>query len=217
MKSPCIYAIENMNTGKRYVGSASNFYSRKKAHLSFLRNKKHQNILLQRSWDKHGESAFRFIVLEIVQFDRQSLIEREQHWIDALEAADPAKGYNIAPKAWSVLGVKHGPEVTAKRLAALAARTPEQKAATSEKLAAARRGYKHKPETLARMRGQKRSDETRARMSIANSGRVVSQELRAKISATLSGRKTGPQSPETVAKRVASTRATKLAKKALPS
>lgn len=218
MKSPCIYAIRNNVTGKYYVGSASNFVGRRKVHLSRLRHGTHHSVLLQRAWDKYGESAFEFVVLEEVERSRTALIEREQYWIDSLDAANPRRGYNIAPLAWSSLGVKHGPEVTQKRLAALAARTPEQKAATAEKLAAARRGHKHSPETLAKMRGQKRTEETKRKIGQAHKGRVISQEQRRKIAAKLRGKKLGPQSPETIAKRVAATAATKAAKKirALP-
>lgn len=214
MKTSCIYAIRNTVTGKSYVGSASDFSGRKKCHLSRLRKGNHHSVILQRSWNKYGEDCFRFEILERVECVRDRLVEREQFWIDALKAADGKSGYNIAPIARSALGVKHRPEATAKRLATLAARTPEQKAETARKLAEARLGYKHKPETLAKMRGQKRTDETKARIGAAHKGRTIPHEMRERIANTLRGRKTGPQSPETIAKRVAATRATKLAKAA---
>lgn len=211
MISSCIYSIRNTFNGKAYVGSAVNFLSRKRCHLNRLRYNRHHSILLQRAWEKHGEGVFEFVVLEEV-VDRSNLIEREQHWIDTLRSADPAWGYNIAPKAGSRLGSKNSPEARAKMVAWQSQRTPEFNARVTAHL----KGRKHTEATLAKMRGQKRSDETRARMSVANRGKERSADQRARISATLTGRKTGPQSLETIAKRVAATRATKLAKAGVP-
>lgn len=54
------YIILNNKTGSLYVGSAKSFKLRWKTHLKELRTNKHINIHLQRSFNKHGESAFEF-------------------------------------------------------------------------------------------------------------------------------------------------------------
>lgn len=85
-----IYAIENHKNGKKYIGSSFEPNKRKIRHWYHLRHGKHVNAHLQRAWNKDGENAFVFSVLEVI--DEPSLLrEREQWWIDHL---DPQ--YNIA-------------------------------------------------------------------------------------------------------------------------
>lgn len=107
-----IYQIRNVINGRIYVGSAINLRKRLIAHRSLLDRGKHHSKVLQRSWHKHGANAFSFEVIEYVTPAR--LIEREQYWIDFVDATNPKTGFNIAPKAGSSLGRKHPPEVCAK-------------------------------------------------------------------------------------------------------
>ena len=60
-----IYKILNHNNNKFYIGSASNFLTRYKQHLSALKNNRHYNNILQRSYNKHGKEAYVFIILEV--------------------------------------------------------------------------------------------------------------------------------------------------------
>lgn len=78
-----IYAIINEQTEKFYVGSASNFRVRMLRHLSDLRNNRHCNVYLQRSYNKYGESSFHFEVLEELS-ESCNLLEKEQYWIGSL-------------------------------------------------------------------------------------------------------------------------------------
>lgn len=93
-----IYAILNLKNHKHYVGSAVNLRKRKGVHLAELRAGRHHCSKLQNAWNKYGESAFRFDVLEIVE-DKERLIEREQFYIDAT-----LPFYNSARIAGSSLG-----------------------------------------------------------------------------------------------------------------
>lgn len=99
-----IYFIENTINGKIYIGSAMDVPKRWAMHRYMLKHNKHHSILLQRAWNKYGEEAFDFGLLEIVAVDQ--LIEREQYFIDLAFAADRNSGYNICPIAGSSLGVK---------------------------------------------------------------------------------------------------------------
>ena len=101
-KTPGIYCITNTITNKVYVGSTVNLHRRCVAHLRTLRANKHHSAKLQRAWNKYGEEAFKFEIIEYVT-DISKLDEREQYWIDYYDAANPKKGYNINPKAesWS--------------------------------------------------------------------------------------------------------------------
>lgn len=99
-----IYQILCVSTGKVYIGSAVNLRQRWSDHRKTLRGNRHSNIHLQRAWDKYGEDAFEFSILESVMFV-EHLIEREQAWIDARSPE-----FNIAPNAGSQLGIKYSPE-----------------------------------------------------------------------------------------------------------
>ncbi len=109
-----IYTITHIDSGRVYVGSATNIYTRWNYHRSSFRTGKHCTPYLKNAWDKYGETAFRFDIIERVQ-DKSNLIEREQYWIDFYNASDRECGFNIAPKAGSRLGVKLSPEAIAKR------------------------------------------------------------------------------------------------------
>jgi group I intron endonuclease len=106
-----IYLIYNLKNGKFYVGSSVNIKRRWICHKRDLQNGSHCNSHLQRSWDKYGQNAFGWIVIEPVQ-DINLLIQREQFWIVTLEACKD--GYNLNPTAGSCLGRKHSAEARAK-------------------------------------------------------------------------------------------------------
>jgi group I intron endonuclease len=96
-----IYKITNTITNDFYIGSAVNFKNRRWGHISSLRKNKHKNRFIQNSWNKYGENAFIFEIIEIVDA-KENLIDREQYWIDILSPT-----FNLAKKAGSPLGVKH--------------------------------------------------------------------------------------------------------------
>lgn len=106
-----IYAIRNTLNGRHYVGSTSvSIAGRFKSHKHQLRHGKHHSPALQRSWKKNGESVFEFIVLEVVE-NLDSILEREQHWIEELKAADSRAGYNVAKVAGTRAGVPQPEEM----------------------------------------------------------------------------------------------------------
>lgn len=165
-----IYKIENQVNGKCYVGSAVMLGRRMRKHKTELNCGKHCNQKLQRAWNKYGQDAFVFAVLERVE-SPSDLIAREQHWIDRLGSVDG--GYNICAVAGSCLGVKRSRD-------------------SVERTAAAHRGAKRSDETRARIREARAkqapmSAEGRAKVSAALAARVISDETRAKLSAARKG------------------------------
>ena len=167
-----IYAIRCLPTGRTYVGSAVCLGGRRRMHLRELQGQVHCNVLLQRAWNKYGEQAFTFEVLEFVP-ERTLLIEREQHWIEHEHTLAQQGGFNIAPRAGSQLGFRQSPEAKAK----VSRATKEIKRSVE---ARARIGAAH--------RGKVVSPETRKRQSAAQKRRFatlgISQETRSKMSAT---------------------------------
>lgn len=96
---PGIYSITNTVSGKVYIGSTVDFDTRWAYHRSRLRCNKHDNSYLQRSWDKYGECAFEFSILECLD-DFEKLIEVEQFWMDAYRE-EGRELYNIGKCAYS--------------------------------------------------------------------------------------------------------------------
>lgn len=78
-----IYCIINIANQKRYVGSTKNLQQRLLKHRALLRHNKHENILLQNSWNKYKEQSFDYYILEFCSED--SLTQREQYYIDTLK------------------------------------------------------------------------------------------------------------------------------------
>ncbi|MCX6750441.1 MAG: NUMOD3 domain-containing DNA-binding protein [Candidatus Pacearchaeota archaeon] len=100
-----IYEILNTENGKKYIGSAVNIRKRWNYHLSMLRREIHPNKHLQRAFDKYGEGAFQFIVLERILFS-EGLIPLEQKYLNKLKPE-----YNIVPTAGNNLGMKFTEEI----------------------------------------------------------------------------------------------------------
>lgn len=96
-----IYMITCTANGKIYIGSATDLHRRCDAHLRKLVRNCHSNPHLQNAWNKHGESAFIFNVVELCNHDE--VLEREQHYLDTWQPFSP-KGFNISLDAYSVMG-----------------------------------------------------------------------------------------------------------------
>src|SRR5260221_216219 len=102
-----IYKITCTVNKRIYIGSAVNLRKRQINHFSELQKNKHRNPKLQNAWNKYGEEAFTFEVLEYVL--PMSLTAREQYWFKKLKPFG-RKGFNIAHEAGSSLGIKRSPE-----------------------------------------------------------------------------------------------------------
>ena len=98
-----IYQITNTINQKIYIGSAVYFAQRKGEHLYKLRRNIHPNKHLQNSFNKYGETVFKFDILEYCTKD--TLIEKEQHYLDTLNP-----NYNCLKIAYSSMGFKHSKE-----------------------------------------------------------------------------------------------------------
>lgn len=99
-----IYKIENLVSGKIYVGQSRHIKSRFIQHKSELRNGSHYNKHLQYAWDKYGEVSFVFSIIE--ECPIELLNERELYWIDKLDTYN--SGYNKTLGGDGVLGCNKG-------------------------------------------------------------------------------------------------------------
>lgn len=90
-----IYKIINSINNRFYIGCASNIRSRVSGHLYNLKRNIHPNIYLQRSWNKYGENAFKFEVVEFCEIN--VLHAREHYWVTTLNCLNKKIGFNIKP------------------------------------------------------------------------------------------------------------------------
>lgn len=78
-----VYIIFNLVNGKRYIGSAKDLYARLCTHLSLLRHQKEHNDHLQNAWNKYGEEAFDYGILEYCELEER--FNKEQYYITLLK------------------------------------------------------------------------------------------------------------------------------------
>ena len=74
-----IYVIKNVHSNKLYFGSSVyGLTKRKRTHLTNLRNNKHHSIKLQRAWNKYGEEAFTFELIEICNKESMMMLNNQE-------------------------------------------------------------------------------------------------------------------------------------------
>lgn len=190
-----IYKITNTVNGKCYIGSAVNFHSRKSGHRRSLIKGTHHSAYLQSAWNKYGEQAFVFELVELVH-EKDGLIAAEQRWMDA-----DLPAYNICRAAGSPLGVKHTQETRSKISASNKGRVKSAEAKANMKAACVGRRLPPRSEAgkisfSQKMTGRKRSLEAIQKTADAKRGEKWSDESRAKLSAARKGEKRGPFSDE---------------------
>jgi hypothetical protein len=83
-EEPGVYAIENLQTGRLYIGSSINVRDRARHHMKDLFLNTHQNSLLQHDFLQLGPDKFKIFVLsrEIDQ-TRLQVVENEQNALRA--------------------------------------------------------------------------------------------------------------------------------------
>ena len=151
-----VYEITNLITGMRYVGSSLHLADRLYKHRNMLTNNYHDNIHLQRSWNKHSCENFRFSIIEHCE----NYKEREQALFDEYikEGKWKTHLYNISKDATHP--------------------TAGQKLSEAHKIAIGN-GVRGKDNG---MYGRKRTDAVKKAVSDANTGKVRTKAFRANLS-----------------------------------
>lgn len=93
-----IYKIVNKVDGKYYVGSTKDFNNRWRTHKSTLSKNIHPNDYLQRAWNKYGEQSFEFIIIELTNSLKTTLLEVEQCYLD-IAKTEHGNCYNLNYKS----------------------------------------------------------------------------------------------------------------------
>lgn len=173
-----IYKIINTTNGKYYVGSSDNILSRWNEHKNDLRKQKHQNIHLQRAWNKYGEINFEFLVVEEVPVNK--LLVTEQMY---LTFCNKNVSYNISLDASAPMrGRKHSVET----LKILMGRPAWNK---GKHLTEAHKSKLRIPKTdeWKKKLSQPKTEEHKEKLKLANLGKILSVETKQKISDSLKG------------------------------
>lgn len=173
-----IYFIVNTNNGKVYVGSSKRPKNRwLRSHRMLLRGGRHINRYLQRSWNKHGEEAFLFEIVERCRI--ADLPEREKFYVDFLTRLGVPlyNGTQVIDNRWTL---------------------PEQ---TKQKMREANLGKRYSEEArknmslgqLARYADPEEGPRSRAMLSRTSKGRVMPPEARERIRAFQLARYADPE------------------------
>ena len=178
-----IYEINNIITGKKYIGSSKQISYRWSVHIKQLKDNTHANNHLQSAWNKYGAEAFEFSIVHQCELDQ--LIICEQWMIDQYNFDEL---YNICPNAGSCLGRKFSIETRAKQSAAATGR--KLSIETRAKISNSLKGIIFSAERCSNISNTKKgkigkspSLETREKMSVQRKGKKLSVEHRAKMSA----------------------------------
>jgi len=178
-----VYKIINTSNNRIYIGSAKTFKTRHQGHLTSLRKGTHHNKYLQNDFNKCGEDAFEFHVIEIIDGEQAERLLIEQKHIDKYYDSQD-RCYNFKPKAKA-------------KSRSCYSRTPEQ---TSKLISENMKRIWSEPKTRtsrnAWKQGTRLSIETKKKMSEAAKNKTWTPEQRAKITQALRGRKNGPHSEE---------------------
>lgn len=178
-----VYQIKNKLNGKIYIGSTVDKKRRWREHRNRLRQGRHNNSHLQKSWNKYGANNFKFSVLEKIK-NRDKILEREQYYLD-----NKKPEYNISKKARAFAeGLHH---------------TEETKQKISEKMKGENNpmyGGGHAKEVRRKMSeslkgknnpmyGKEHTEETRQKISERRKGKTFSEEHKQKIGKASKGEK----------------------------
>jgi group I intron endonuclease len=108
-----VYLMRFTGSDTVYIGSTSGGFGRRRAqHIYRLRKQKHTNRHLQHAYDRYGEPALEFVIIEVIE-DSKQFIAREQHWLDWFRSIGAV--YNILPEAGTTRGRTGRPFTTERK------------------------------------------------------------------------------------------------------
>ena len=209
-----IYKIKSKTSGKVYIGQSKDLYKRIDGHKNLLKNNKHSNKHLQRSYNIYGIDDFTYEIIEIC--NEENIDEKEIYWINHYNSCDGNFGYNSESggNKNKIVSIE-----TRKKISVNAKLRPKEQhpmfgkprpLETRVKLSEANKGTVLSKETRIKIGlGNKNkivSQETRLKMSIAAKGRICSNETKLKMSNACKGEKNHnygvKQSSEHIQKRI---------------
>lgn len=144
-----IYKIENLINKKVYIGSSSILYYRLYTHFNNLKKNCHSNRHLQSAWNKYGEENFILEILEITPNNLETLLNREDYYLNKYQSFNKDKGYNIFDKASSTKGCKWSKEAKLRIIGRGKGRKNSQE--TKDKISKSHIGIRHSLDSIQKM------------------------------------------------------------------
>lgn len=176
-KKSGIYCIENTINHKKYIGQSVDIDDRWRKHVSELKHNSHHNDYLQKAWNKYGENAFIFYVLEYC--NKNELDKMEIYWINYYDSENRDHGYNLKS------GGQNGGSILseyAKEKQKKSIKESYNNSNLREVRRSAALNQWANPEIKAKisgknssMYGRHHSEEAKNRISMANKGRISSK------------------------------------------
>lgn len=194
MEAQVIYKIINAVNNKFYVGSTVNTAKRFRNHKSRLQRGVHHCRHLQAAWNKYGEAAFLFVVVETIP-EGQSLFEAENRWLHehvgkpycynaGRSAEAPMRGlFGEANPNFGRLISEEQKEAISKTLKDFYAEDPNNHPM---------RGKKQSAESIAKANATRKANGKAAGQNHYRYGKTLSEEVREKIGATQRGKPKAP-------------------------
>lgn len=98
MRTNKVYMLFCESTRRAYIGQTlSPLDYRIHEHFKLLRTGKHTSRLLQHDFDKYGEKAFRYFVLEECNIRANNVkFNQEKKWMERFNTYNPHFGYNYS-------------------------------------------------------------------------------------------------------------------------
>lgn len=202
-----IYCIINEVNGKMYIGQSIQLKERERQHFNILKRNCHDNFYLQSAFNKYGKENFKWKILKYCK--EKDLVKWEQCFMNYYNTTNPNCGYNLALRADS----SRLSEET-KRKIGIANKGRKHTEESKRKMSETRKGFKHTEETRKKMSkaqkkrsfkqterlrlfnignkrwlGRKHTPEELEKMSIAQKGKIVSEETKKKMSESQKGKK----------------------------
>jgi hypothetical protein len=87
---PGIYGVRLTATGRCWAGSALNLDTTKNGLWGTLNSGRHLDRTLQEEWNRQGEAAFEYVILEVLKEDvhplavKDLLKEKKRYWTEKL-------------------------------------------------------------------------------------------------------------------------------------
>lgn len=174
-----IYVIENECNHKRYIGKTIDYTRRVYLHTHYLMSHRHVNSHLQSAWDKYGSSNFKFYMLyDITDWSKgktrseidERLNDLEKGFIRQYRAFDDRYGYNLSAGGdGATLFGDRNPSYGKTK-------SSDVRKKISNTI---RKNNSHSGKNNGRY-GKPVSESTKQKISVANKGRVQSDEEKAR-------------------------------------
>jgi len=186
-KNAGIYCIRNLENGKIYIGKSNDIKIRWGNHKRLLKIGKHDNIYLQRAWNKYGEVNFIFEVLEICEIELLSI--REIYYVALYDSNNKTVGYNIQIPTLDGVFI-HSLETKIKMSKSQKGKIKSEE--TKNKMSESKKGKTFSKEHKTKMSNAKltMSKETKMKMSNSRKGKKLTEETKMKMSNSRKGMNT---------------------------